>query len=394
MPLHALNHPLVDMNGDIDWDLLGKYLFGECSEEEVEKVQAWINRDPARKALLEELRQVLNRTRSSYSSDRWATDELWDRIRRETQEKDTESASAVASEDRLASERASRPGGARAHTRRQREGQSFIRRRAWAGAILVIAVVGVAALLHGSAFSALWGPRKTGSKTFATQKGQRASVRLTDGTRVRLNVDSRLIVRESFGEKQRAVQLEGEAYFEVARDSTLPFVIRSGGAITQVLGTSFGISAYPEDGETRVVVTEGRVALRADEPLPSGGKQAPRDAVAILTKGQIGQLLRGSEHITQQISDTSYHLAWIEGQLVFQNASFNEVVRKLERWYGLDISPPDKDIKPEGHLNARFDEDRPLDEVLSVVATAYSLKYERREQRVTFGSRASPSSSR
>lgn len=380
-----LNHPRVDMSDDVDWNLLGKYLVGEGSKEEVEKVQAWIDHDPARKALLEELRHVLNATRRSSTSETWDTEALWKQVQQDIQRQGSGTSSE--SDDRqttVVPDRAPRSGTARRRSGQSQAGRPFIQRATWTGVLVITVALGVAFLLHRAGFSGLWSPSDAEAKTFATQEGQRATVRLTDGTRVRLNVDSRLSVPGSFGDGRRVVRLEGEAFFEVSQDSTLPFVIRSGGTVTQVLGTSFGISAYPEDDETKVVVTEGRVALRADESLPPGRELAPRSAPVVLTKGQVGHVLRGTERIMQQVMDTSYHLAWMEGQLAFQKAPFSEVVRKLERWYGLDISPLDEDITLEGHLNARFDEDRPLDEVLSVVATAYGLKYERREQHVTF----------
>lgn len=283
-----------------------------------------------------------------------------------------------------AADRAPRRGRERRRPARDRAGLSFFSRQAtWAGAVALMIVAMVLFWLQGERRAA----PASEAKTFATQKGQRASLRLPDGTRVRLNVDSRLIVPATFGEESRAVHLEGEAFFEVAEDATRPFDVRAGGAVTRVLGTAFDVNAYPEDVETKVVVTEGRVVLRADGLPQADDPSATRgDATdVVLTKDQMGQVRRGGERVMRrELAVNHPHLAWLDGQLVFEKAPFSEVARKLERWYSITISLEDGTAPPSGRLNARFAEDQPLREVLSVVATAYGLDYERDKQRVIF----------
>lgn len=402
-------HSLQDMEGDIDWNLLGRYLLGNPSEADRKKVQAWIEEDPARKVVLDELRQVLGTTHDPDLPATWDANALWKRVKEQTQtpevqQEDDDSSSegrparTVDRSSRGAPDRPSR----RSQPRRSRRGRTtrqLARPAAWAIAIAVMVVVSAALWLRGSAITDWWGPSTSEVRTFATQKGQRAAFRLADGTRVRLNVDSRLTVPASFGDGQRAVQLQGEAFFEVSEDSLRPFVIRAGEAVTQVLGTAFDVSAYPEDGETRVVVAEGRVALRAgrspeaqnEEPFASSAEEgrsgrrngdAPVEGV-VLTNGQMGAIRQGGAPVVRQPADVKHHLAWMDGRLAFRKASFSEVTRRLARWYGLEIRVEGAAI-PLGRLNAEFEEDRPLREVLSVVATAYDLEYERRDRRVTF----------
>ena len=315
----------------------------------------------------------------------WDTEALWEQVQKNTAreeprqpqakdapaERDTD-ASARKADVRLPRRRASaRPSSVRPF---------FVRRRVVTGvAALFIAALG-ALWLYGSSASA---PE---AKTFATQEGQRAVVRLTDGTRVHLNVDSRLTLLANFGAARRGVRLEGEAFFEVAKDSARPFVVHAGGATTRVLGTAFDVSAYPDDDGARVVVKEGRVVLRSDQPSPATQE-------VVLTRRQMGQLLRSGERVVRKGLDVSRHLAWTKGQLVFENAPFKEVARKLERWYGLTVVLKDTAAPPRGHLNARFAEDQPLSDVLSVVATAFHLEYERAPNRknVTFAAVPEPS---
>lgn len=388
------------MNESVDWNLVGKYVLGECSEEESARIQRWIEEDPARKTLLEELRQVLNLTRDPDSSQAWDTTALWNRIEQQTGHQEPESApskpagaekSADREPDQYESGRSPRT--RRDRRRPARSAARFFRHRAaWGGAIALTVATLAMLWLYGPIGGGLSTTSSSEAKTFATQKGQRAHIRLTDGTQVQLNVDSRLEVPADFGDgKRRTVRLKGEAFFEVTTDSTQPFIVRAGDAVTRVLGTAFDVSAYPEDEETRVIVTEGRVALRADKPssvadasVADSQTASSRPSDVVLAKRQMARILRNGKQVVLRDLNVNQHLAWMEGRLAFEKASFNEVVRKLERWYGLMISFEGGEDMPHGRLNAQFTEDRPLHEVLHVVATAYGLEYERREERVTF----------
>ncbi len=223
--------------------------------------------------------------------------------------------------------------------------------------------------------------------TFTTHESERAIIRLTDGTRVQLNVDSRLTVPPDFGHITRTIELKGEAFFEVATDSTRPFVVHSREVTTRVLGTAFDVNAYPEEEETQVVVSEGKVSLRTHADADGDGEEdRSSEEGVVLTKQQMARITRGGTRIFRQKSDLVQHLAWMEGHLVLRKAPFEEVVRKVERWYDLEISLAEGMEIPPGHLNSRFAEDQPLDEVLSVVATAFGLEYQRRQKHVTLSS--------
>lgn len=391
------------MNERIDWNLLARHFSGECSREETSRIRVWIAEDPAREVLLEELRQVWRMTDAgaspesavseSASSEKvsprassWDTEALWERVRKTTQgaSRETRGKSSASATSASVSE----PDRGARQTRRSRvarpSGRNLVTRRAAVmGAVLVAIVVASVLWLYGPVLS---GPATASAetKTFSTQAGQRAVVRLTDGTRVHLNVDSRLTLPANFGVERRAVRLEGEAFFEVTEDAARPFVVRAGEATTRVLGTAFDVSAYADDEETRVVVKEGRVAVRSSRQNPSAAEQD-----VVLVRHQMGRLLRSGEHVVRKGVRVDQHLAWMDGQLVFEDASFEEVTRKLERWYGLDVTLGASTAAPPGHLNARFAEDQPLDEVLSVIATAFGLEYERvRRKHVTFAATA------
>ena len=208
-------------------------------------------------------------------------------------------------------------------------------------------------------------------QTVATQPGERRTLTLSDGTVIELNVDSQLRLPETFRSSQRTVWLDGEAYFDVAPDPERPFLIYSGDAVVEVLGTAFTVEAYPGEAHVAVVVEMGRVVLQA---------AATPDTTAVLTPGQRGALAAG--HLTVEAVDPAAHLAWRHGRLVFEGASLAEVARTLARWYDVDVRLAD-DALAALHLDASFD-DEPLPGVLATIAAVLPVEVRRDDRTITF----------
>ena len=158
--------------------------------------------------------------------------------------------------------------------------------------------------------------------------GSRQQVQLTDGTKIYLNAGSQLRYPTRFRPDQRQVFLKGEGYFEVTPDPARPFLIQSGGLITRVLGTSFNLQAYPEDGAHRVTVVSGSVQVShpttAQHTVLQPGEQAVYSA-----KEQV--LTRVS------VPDASVSSAWTDGTLMFDNTPLPEVIMVLNRKYDVHI---------------------------------------------------------
>jgi ferric-dicitrate binding protein FerR (iron transport regulator) len=158
------------------------------------------------------------------------------------------------------------------------------------------------------------------------QPGQRVQLELPDSSRVLLSVGTRLRVPRDFGVSARVVELDGEAYFVVRHDPRRPFLVRTRRGVTEDLGTSFDVRAYPEDDYLQVVVATGRVALRGGDSVLS---LRSRDRGVLDTHGVL--------HATSGVSLADY-LAWTRGTLVFHDAPLGEVLAHLERWYDVDIA--------------------------------------------------------
>lgn len=153
---------------------------------------------------------------------------------------------------------------------------------------------------------------------------------LSDGTFVRLNAESSIEFPEYFDSLQREVVLKGEAYFEVAPDSNRPFVIHCDEITVTVLGTSFNISAYKDDKKAQVAVKTGKVLVRKSADQTEQSK--------LLEVGEMVSLYKDSGKMIKTSFDQDLMFGWTEGKIVFKDADISEIVKKLERWYDVDIS--------------------------------------------------------
>lgn len=334
-----------------------RYFAGECSQREEAEVRALIAVDEEKGRLFDELRKIWDE--SDDADDDLDTAEAWEKVDRQLRQRANVTSLA-----------ASRPPIAR----RRSTDRSRVPHSALLAAAIVLAIVIGTVVAVDLTFMPDARIQEPDFQVFATRIGERATVRLTDGSRVFLNVDSRLTVPSDFQDGDRTVEFEGQGYFEIAKDSRRPFVVHTEFADIEVLGTEFDVHAYRGSEQVQVVVATGEVSVRSnlqDDTEPIVLK--PRDLGLVLQTA--GQLVRHDVNVSR-------YLAWRDGRIIFENASFAEVALQLERHYDLDIrlTPPSNTI--EG-LTASFMND-PLDEILNVIAIALNLQYTREGKTVTF----------
>ncbi|WP_215224126.1 FecR family protein [Echinicola shivajiensis] len=162
--------------------------------------------------------------------------------------------------------------------------------------------------------------------TISNKLGQVSSFTLPDSSKIWLSTGSSFTYPEKFG-ATREVTLEGEAFFEVHRNPNKPFLIKSGNLSTQVLGTSFNISAYPEEN-MEVAVFTGKVAVK--ESFEEG-------KTIYLTKNQMATWKPDSGFGQTQTFDPAEMAKWRQGILTFKNAKMDEVIQQLSRWYDIQF---------------------------------------------------------
>lgn len=352
------------MSSEISEDQLIHYFAGECSDEEAAQIEAWINADPDRKRRVVKLRRIWDAAKSQAKGDRDIT-AMWDDLARRLDFVDDNQAEAQVSRESADASRS------RSKERRQ-SGSALLTDwyRVSVGTLAVV-VLGFAVwvLYNGGVIDR----RGSSMGTIATDVGQRARVQLGDGSEVVLNVDSKLELPPEFGDEKREVTLVGQAYFDVVPEQR-PFLVRAEGSVTRVLGTEFGIGAYPGDDRVRVVVVEGEVTVRSEDDRS--------ESSVALTDRQMASLSKVDDLVLRREVDPSSYLAWTEGKLVFNDASFVEVARQLESWYGLEVELVGS-AEGTDRLNATYS-DEPVGEVLSIIAKALDLHYERDGKTVTF----------
>jgi|SRR5690606_12902725 len=188
--------------------------------------------------------------------------------------------------------------------------------------------------------------------TLRTPRGGQYQVSLPDGTKVWLNADSKLHYPRTFAGKIRAVEVQGEAYFEVASDAEKPFIVQTDREKIEVLGTHFNVNSYTEEAKSSVALLEGKVKV-------SLANQQSR----VLHPGE-QSLVEGNTIQVQKI-DVTESVAWKNGEFMFYNESLSSVMRKLARWYDIEIeiAPDVQDITIWGSIS-RYEN---FNEVLQII---------------------------
>ena len=153
-------------------------------------------------------------------------------------------------------------------------------------------------------------------------RGGEFSLTLADGTCVWLNAETELLYPVRFNGKQRVVQLKGEAYFKVAKNQDMPFLVQVGDVTVKVYGTEFNMNTY--DGVETVLVT-GTVSMN------QGGREV------MLKPNQKGVFDPSKGEILVENVNVLPYVAWKNGDFIFQNESLGSIMDKLSRWYGLEV---------------------------------------------------------
>ena len=185
--------------------------------------------------------------------------------------------------------------------------------------------------------------------------GKRSYLLLSDGTQVWINSGSRLVYAPQFTGDTREVFLEGEAYFEVAKDASKPFYVRTDAFTINVLGTKFNVKAYKDDNEYTTVLVEGKVSMKVQDQFFS------KDV--ILAPNQKLTLIKGQDDFQRSdVDDTGFYTNWIYGYLEFKNANLSDVLKSIQRYYNIDIELNTKNQSSivSGKLDLKSEPDRIL----------------------------------
>jgi ferric-dicitrate binding protein FerR (iron transport regulator) len=211
-----------------------------------------------------------------------------------------------------------------------------------------------------------------GMNTIRTPAGGQYQIKLPDGTKVWLNASSIIKFPSSFARNFREVELEGEAYFEVAKmlynnNINIHFFVKNKEQQIEVLGTHFNVSSYPED-IIKTTLLEGSVRVYS---LISNSSQ-------VLKPGQQSQIVNGEIEI--RAADTESSFAWKNGDFIFNNEELYSIMNKLERWYDIEVEYKGS-VVPR-RFSGAVSRSNNLSEVLRIMELTGKVKFEIEGRRV------------
>lgn len=212
-----------------------------------------------------------------------------------------------------------------------------------------------------------------GKNLLTVPRGMNNQITLTDGTRIWLNAESQLEYPENFeGQEKRVVHLKGEAYFEVAKDTAHPFIVKTDLLETQVLGTSFNIRVYSPDN-AHVTLLEGSIKV----------SDTHHTKELLIKPGQNATLQKGGTFSIHEVQAKEYS-TWAEGQFYFDDTELIEIMRELGRWYNVNIIFTSKEAM---HYRMHFQSDRgdSLPQVLNLLNSMQKVNAKFENDKVIVG---------
>jgi transmembrane sensor len=351
---------------------LTRYIAGQCPPEEAADTQRWIAADPARWERFLALERAWRA--AGDAPPRWDADLAWSTLAAARRgSRDRRGGGTTTPAPRVETPPPPPPLGLWSSAAPRARPRVRALRLA---AVVVLAAVG--AWLWTRAPAAPAPPAPAPLQEVATARGQRATIRLGDGSRVMLGAATTIRYPRGFGAgARRDVYLDGEAYFEVAHDPARPFAVHTARGTAEDIGTAFVVSAYPETHALEVVVASGAVALRRAPASPRDARTiADGDAPALtLQQGELGRLDSTGAATRRRVDDITPYLGWTAGELVFRGTPLRDALPAIGRWYDLDITLADTSLGRR-RLVATFGR-QPASDVVRLLALAIGARYER-----------------
>lgn len=211
--------------------------------------------------------------------------------------------------------------------------------------------------------------------TTSASFGQTKSFSLVDGTKVTLNSGSALHYPQSFNTKIREVSLEGEAYFDVAHNAKIPFIVKTPELDITVIGTEFNVCAYLGEDIASATLVNGKVALRVNQSMSGSVNDI------ILKPLQRAVYTKNSNTLHVGRVNTHLFTSWKEGLIVFSDTPLKNVIQRLHRKFNVDFEFLNTEI--EAYVYTVTFENEPLEKVLQILAQMTPITYSVSEGKVT-----------
>lgn len=197
--------------------------------------------------------------------------------------------------------------------------------------------------------------------TISTPKGGQFTIILPDKSKVYLNAETTLIFPSEFKTHERKVSLEGEAFFEIAKNKEKPFFVETEEMTIQVLGTHFNVNSYKSEQIKSTTLVEGSVKIST----PTSSK--------LMVPGQQADIKKGSDNISLQTVDIEQAIAWKNGYFLFIDKDLKTIMRSLARWYNFDIKY-EESFKNET-FTGTVSRTQNISEILKIFETTGTVKF-------------------
>jgi len=314
-----------------------RFLAGECSPSEQQAVMALVQSDTQYREIFNELKQIWDNPTLTTANDTYDVDSAWKNVNRHIE----------TSSQNLISDRPLKKSVA-------------VRWLKYAASIAALFLIAFTIFQIAS-------PRKSNLKSFASGNDAPKTLALSDGSKIALNAGSTVKSPERFGSNKREVYFWGEAFFEIAPDPTRPFVIECEDARIKVLGTSFDVKAFPEQGTTEVMVNSGTVLFYYVDNHDNILDQV------VLHKGDKGIYNHKAHKLAKMLNDDPNFISWKTGVLVFVDTPLNDVLDVVGKKYGVTFQK-ENNYLAQLKLTATFDNES-LDSVLEVLRLVHKLHF-------------------
>lgn len=223
-----------------------------------------------------------------------------------------------------------------------------------------VAVGLVAAVLLGWHIADL---RKPETFEMVAERGQKSSLTLPDGSKVWLNSASKLTYTSDYNSKDRNIILDGEAFFDVARNENLPFIVHANGMAVQALGTKFNVKAYSDETEVTAILVEGSV------------KASAAGVDLLLLPYFVASYDRSTdEMVSTYVSDREHAVPWIKNEILFSNDSLKDIASVLERMYNVTVVFENEKIADYTYTG--LIRNNSLQNILELISGTSPVKYE------------------
>ena len=309
-------------------DIINKYLTGQCTEEELIEVNAWMKESEENALQLFRMEEIYHLGKFNQYADGQRMARAEKQLYRKLDEE-------------------------------KGKQNKILRMHRWmryAVAIAAILVIG-----GGAGYWFYQSGTDQQMMVAVANEGIVKEVVLPDGTKVWLNNSAILKYPREFSEKERNVHLEGEAYFEVQHDDKMPFIVKTSKSAIRVYGTSFNVKAYPDDSFQKTTLEEGSIGLQVND---KEFKLVPNQQAVLNTANEVNVIKIKARQQS----------AWRHGRFLFDNENLEDIMAQLARWYDVNIffvGPKVKNL----HFSGEIDRYENIEKVLHMIGLTTNISF-------------------